>query len=139
MIVLDTNVISELLRPAPDPKVKTWFRYQNSAELYMTAVSEAELRRGAIVMESGKKRDKMVSAMESILDGGFQGGILPFDSAAAKEYVRIWASRRSEGRPISNFDGQIAAIACERNAEIATRNVRHFEGCGIRVINPWNQ
>ena len=137
MIVLDTNVLSELLRVAPAPAVEVWLAAQNSADIYLTAISEAELRYGVAIMADGKRRKMLAEAVDGILREDFHGRILPFDSTAASEYARIGAERRTAGRPISAFDGQIAAIACVHGATVATRNVQDFEGCGITVINPW--
>lgn len=139
MIILDTNVVSELLRPAPALAVEAWLAEQNGTEVYFTAVSEAELRRGVAILPAGRRRDALVDAVEGILTEDFRERILPFDSAAAQNYAVIAAVRHAAGRPISQFDCQIAAIARAHGAAVATRNVGDFEGCGIDVINPWNQ
>ena len=138
MIVLDTNVVSELLRPAPEPKVETWLAALDGADVYLTAVSEAELRYGVAVMADGRRRAALTQAIDGILREDFQARILPFDSPAAEVYAVIAATRRAAGRPISQFDCQIAAIARAQSAALATRNVGDFEGCGIAVIDPWN-
>ena len=139
MIVLDTNVVSELLRPEPDPNVRTWFDSQDDGEMFLTAVTEAELRFGVEIMPEGQRRERKMGAVESILSLGFQNRILPFDHGAAWEYAKVAAGLRAVGRPAHQYDGLIAAIARSHNAEMATRNVKHFEGCGLQVINPWNQ
>ena len=137
MIVIDTNVVSELMRLTPDPAVMTWFSAQHSAELYLTAVSEAELRAGAAILPAGRRRDRLAAEVDAVVREDFAGRVLPFDSAAARAYAAIVASRRSVGRPIPEADCQIAAIARARHAAVATRNRADFEHCAIPVIDPW--
>ncbi|MGY9037492.1 MAG: PIN domain-containing protein [Rhodobacterales bacterium] len=137
MIILDTNVISELLRPAPEPKVEQWLSAQDGLNVYLTSISEAELRYGLAIMGNGKRRAALVDAVDSILREDLAGRILPFDSAAAQSYAAISAARRSAGRPIAQADCQIASIAHTRGASVATRNTPDFEGCDIDLINPW--
>ena len=138
MIILDTNVISELLRPSPQAKVVSWVAAQNSTEVYLTTIIEAELRYGVAILKKGKRRKVLEAAIESILQEDFQGRILGFDSLAAKAYAVIAAERRAVGRTISTPDCQIAAIGRARKAAIATRNVKDFAESGIFVINPWD-
>lgn len=137
MIIIDTNVISELLRPTPEPAVEAWLGEQDGLSIYLTAISEAELRYGVAIMTSGKRRDGLGIAIDRILRDDMAGRILPFDSAAARAYADIAGTRRSAGKPISQADCQIAAIARAHNAPVATRNTPDFEGCGIDLINPW--
>jgi len=137
MIVLDTNIISELLRPAPNPQVETWLAAQDGATLYFTTVGEAELRHGVAILPAGRRRSALGQAIEGMLEEDFRDRILPFDRAAARAYASIAAERRALGRPISQFDCQIAAIARAREAAVATRNTGDFEDCGIAVIDPW--
>jgi len=137
VIILDTNVISELLRPSPEPKVESWFAAQHRTEIYLTTISEAELRYGVAIRDKGKRRKALEEAIEIILQEDFRGRILPFDSLAAKAYAVIAAERRTAGRAIDTADCQIAAIGRTRKAIIATRNEKDFAGCGITVINPW--
>ncbi len=137
MIVLDTNIISELLRHTPNPQVETWLAAQDGETLYFTTVGEAELRHGVAILPAGRRRGALGKAIEGILEEDFRNRILPFDSAAARAYASIAAERRALGRPISQFDCQIAAIARAREASVATRNISDFEGCGIAVIDPW--
>ena len=101
MIVLDTNVVSELLRPAPAPAVEAWLAGQDGADIYLTAISEAELRYGVAIMANGKRQKLLAEAVDGMLREDFHDRILPFDSAAAGEYARIGAERRAAGRPIS--------------------------------------
>jgi toxin FitB len=137
MIIIDTNVISELLRPIPEPAVEAWLGEQDGLSIYLTAISEAELRYGVAVMSSGKRHDGLGVAIDRILRDDMAGRILSFDSAAARAYADIAATRRTAGKPISQADCQIAAIARAHNAPVATRNTPDFEGCGIDLINPW--
>lgn len=137
MILLDTNIVSELLRKAPEPKVEAWLAAQEGADVYLSAVTEAELRLGVAVMPPGRRRTAIAGVMDGILQEDFRGRILPFDSPAAAAYAAIAADRRAAGRPIRQFDCQIAAIARSNGAAVATRNVRDFEGCRIDIIDPW--
>ena len=137
MIILDTNVISELLRPAPEPKVEHWLSAQDGLSIYLTSISEAELRYGLAIMEVGKRRAALVDAVDRILREDFAGRILPFDSDAAQSYATIAAARRAAGRPIAHADCQIASIAHARGVTVATRNTPDFDGCQIDLINPW--
>ena len=138
MVVIDTNVVSELMRLTPAPAVMAWFSGQDSAGLYLTAVSEAELRAGAAILPAGRRRDRLAAEVDAVVRQDFAGRVLPFDSAAARAYAAIAASRRSAGRPILEADCQIAAIALARDAAIATRNAADFAHCGIAVIDPWS-
>jgi hypothetical protein len=137
MIVLDTNVLSELLRPEPDRQVEQWLSGQDGAQVYFTTVGEAELRHGVAILPAGKRRNALTTAIEGVLEEDFRDRILPFDRTAARAYATIAAARRAAGRPISQFDCQIAAIARAREAIVATRNTNDYEGCGIEVIDPW--
>ena len=138
MILLDTNVISELMRAEPAQPVLDWFAKYDAVDLFISAVTEAELRTGVAILSEGQRRDRLQLAITAMMDQDFQGRVLPFDSTAAKAYAEIAAQRRSSGRPIAEADCQIAAIARAMDAPIATRNVKDFDGCGIRIINPWN-
>ena len=137
VIVLDTNVVSELLRAAPEPRVEAWLAAQDGADIYLSTVSEAELRLGVAIMPNGTRRDTLKTAIDGMLLEDFRARILPFDSPAATAYATIVADRRDAGRPISQFDAQIAATARAYGAALATRNTRDFHGCGIDVIDPW--
>ena len=138
MFVLDTNVVSELMRPTPDPAMSSWVAERATSSLFLTAVTEAELRFGLAVMPPGKRRDGLRAGLERMLDTGFANRVLPFDSAAARAYAGIAATRRRRGRPVSQADCQIAAIAVARGMAVATRNVRDFEDMGIDIFNPWD-
>ncbi len=139
MIVLDTNVLSELLRPIPATQVEAWLAAQDGASVYFTAVGEAELRHGVAILPAGRRREALARAIEGVLDEDFRDRILSFDREAARAYAAIAAERRTAGRPISQFDCQIAAIARAYGASVATRNISDFEGCGVTVIDPWEK
>lgn len=137
MIVLDTNVISEALRPAPDPAVFSWMRSIARREFWTSTVVLAELFSGVDLMPAGKRQLLLHDAMERLVSTLFAGKVLDFDIAAARAYGSILAGRLAIGRPITETDAQIAACASVRGARIATRYVRDFEHCGIEIINPW--
>ena len=137
MFVIDTNVASELMRPQPMPAVATWFEEREAGDIYLTAVSEAELLYGVAIMPTGRRRTEVEAAMARWLDLGFRERILPFDSAAARAYAEIAADRRRAGRPADEADFQIAAICRSRGAVLVTRNTRDFEGTGLSLVNPW--
>ena len=137
MFALDTNVVSELMRPAPNSRVKAWIAERDAEEMYLTVVSEAELLYGVAIMPAGKRRVVLAAAVDRWLEHGFAERILPFDSLAARAYAGIAADRRRAGQPIGEADCQIAAICLCRGAILVTRNVRDFEGTGVKVINPW--
>ena len=137
MILLDTSVILELMRAEPAQVVLDWFDRHDAAMLFISAITEAELRTGIAILPAGQRRDRLQIALVAMIAQDFQTRVLPFDSAAARAYAEIAAARRAEGRPIAEADCQIAAIAQAMGAPVATRNVRDFNGCGVTVINPW--
>ena len=137
MVIVDTNVVSELMRRAPDQAVMDWFGRRSPAEIYLSAISAAELRRGVAILPKGKRQADLMRAIEAMLAIDFAGRILPFDSDAAAEFAAIYVGRKDLGRPISFADCQIAAIARSRNAGLVTRNTGDFEGCGVALTNPW--
>jgi predicted nucleic acid-binding protein len=137
MIVLDTNVLSELLRPAPEARVLAWLEDQPPASLFTSAVTQGEILYGIRLLPDGQRRRKLWDAAVAIFNEDFAGRVLSFDGDAAGAYAEIGASRRAAGRPISQFDATIAAITRSRGASLATRNAKDFEGCGIDVVNPW--
>ena len=138
IIILDTNVVSETKRPVPNPVVVQWVAENARANLFITAVTEAELRYGLAIMPAGQRREALTRETEDMLRKDFAGKILPFDSAAAQVYPEIAVSRRRAGRPIKQHDCQIAAIARVHNATVATRNVTDFSDCDVELINPWS-
>jgi predicted nucleic acid-binding protein len=105
--------------------------------LFTSAITQAEILYGIAVLPEGKRRDALLAAARSALENHFRGRVLPFDGAAADAFAAIAADRREAGRPISQADAQIAAIAKSRGAALATRNVADFDGCGVSVLNPW--
>ena len=137
MITLDTNVVSELLRPAPEQRVVAWLAGLDGAGVYLTTITEAELRLGVAILPEGRRRDELAEMIDRIIREDFAGRILPFDSRAAEAFAAIAASRRAIGRPILHADCQIAAIARFHGASVATRNMPDFTDCGIDLINPW--
>ena len=137
-IIVDTNVASEIGEPRAHPVVLAWWDRQPIQEMFTTVVTEAEMRYGLAIMPLGGRRDEVALQTHYLLDGYFEDRILPFDSAAAKVYAEIYASRRRRGRPISLQDCQIAAIARVHNAIVATRNISDFTDCGVDLINPWS-
>lgn len=137
MILLDTNILSELMRPAPEPAVEQWLTAQPDASVFICAITEAELRYGAALLPPGKRRAALTVEIEAMLEEDFGGRILPFDSLAAQTFAVLASDRRQAGKPISQADAQIAAVARSRGASLASRNVADFEGFGVDVINPW--
>ena len=137
MFVVDTNVVSELMRDSPDADVIAWMDERPTRELFVTAVTEAEVRTGIACLSEGARRRGLADAAERTLGGLFAGRVLPFDGDAARTYAKIAAARRAAGRPISQFDCQIAAIARTRSMAVATHNVRDFEDTGVKVVDPW--
>jgi hypothetical protein len=137
MIVLDTNVLAEALRPIPLPSVLEWLGNQPRASLFTTTVTRGEILYGIRLLSDGKRRRGLWDAAQKIFSEDFDGHVLNFDNDAADVYAEIAASRRMAGKPISQFDAMIAAMARSRGASLATRNVADFEACGVDVVNPW--
>ncbi|MFC3721982.1 type II toxin-antitoxin system VapC family toxin [Neoaquamicrobium sediminum] len=138
MIVLDTNVIFELLTPRPNHAVESWVADQPPASLFTTSVTEAEILSGVRLLPDGKRRRNLLAAIEPIFFEDFAGRVLLFDRDAADAYATIAVERRHSGRPISQFDAQIAGIALSRGAAIATRNIADFSGIGLSIVDPWS-
>jgi predicted nucleic acid-binding protein len=138
VIVLDTSVLSEALRPVPEASVLDWLANQPRASLFITTVTRGEILCGIRLLVDGKRRRGLLDAARKIFDADFADQVLSFDSEAADMYAEIAASRRTTGKPISQFDAMMAAIARSRGASLATRNVQDFDDCGVDVINPWN-
>ena len=137
MYVIDTNVASELMRPLPAPTAAAWITGRDAEDLYLTAVSEAELLYGVAIVPAGRRRNELEAVMLRWLDTGFAARILPFDSGAARDYADIAAGSRSARRPIAAADCQIAAIARSRGMAVATRNARDFGDTGVETVDPW--
>ena len=137
IVILDTNVVSEPMRSSPAEAVRAWWSQQQPGDLFITAVTIAEILYGIELLPHGKRRVALLAGAELMFGKVLSGRILPFDEEAARAFAAIAASRRGQGRPITDLDAQIAAIARSRGATLATRNIADFEDCGIRVVNPW--
>jgi predicted nucleic acid-binding protein len=138
MIVLDTNVVSELMRATPAPAVLAWLQQTSSTGLYTTSVTVAEIRYGIARLPDGRRKHDLHQAANEIF-AAFPRQVLPFDLAAATAYADVVAGREGDGNPISGFDGQIAAICRSQAATLATRNTKDFIDTGISLIDPWQQ
>ncbi len=129
--------MSELLRPAPERRVVEWLGGLDGGGVYLTTITEAELRLGVAILPAGKRRDGLAEMVDQIIRDDFAARVLPFDNPAAVAFAAIAASRRAKGRPIAHADCQTAAIAQTTGAMVATRNTPDFADCGIKLINPW--
>lgn len=138
MIVLDTNVISELMKLKPSSRVFDWVSAQPSQALFTTAINQAEILVGLELLPAGKRRQQLGRSAGEMFEQKFAERVLPFDSSAARRFAQIAIARRKSGRPISQMGAQIAAIARSHGAAVATRNVADFLDCGIPVIDPWS-
>ena len=138
MILLDTNVVSEPLKPAGDVGVLNWLDAQTIETLYLSAISLAELRFGIAALAPGKRRDALNASLEQRILPLFAGRILPFDAAASEAYAALRALARAQGKAIAPADGYIAATAAVHGLTVATRDTGPFEAAGLPVINPWN-
>jgi len=138
MIVLDTNVLSELIRPIPEPKVVAWLEAQTMDVLFTTAISRGEMLYGAHVLPAGRRRAELLLEIEAIFSTDMADRVLPYDSDAADAHAMIAAQRRALGRSTSVADMMIAGIVRSLGATLATRNIRDFEDCGIALIDPWH-
>ncbi|MCI0633976.1 MAG: type II toxin-antitoxin system VapC family toxin [Actinobacteria bacterium] len=137
MIVLDTNVVSELMRPLPDDGIVAWFARQHASTLRLTAITLAELLYGIARLAAGARRESLAASIDE-LTTRFADQVLPFDLAAARRYGAIVAGRESAGAPIAALDAQIAAICQVHGAVLATRNVKDFAETGIEIVDPWS-
>jgi toxin FitB len=137
VIVLDTNVVSELMRPTPDVKVTSWLNGLTRQEVWITTISIFELRFGIEIYAKGQRRSHLEDSLARILEVGFHDRVLSFDEKAANAAARLSAKQRVTGRSKEVRDTFIAGIVSANRADLATRNVRHFEGLDIRVVNPW--
>lgn len=138
MIVLDTNVVSEPLRPAPDPAVLAWLDAQASGTLFLTSITVAELLAGVAALPAGRKRNRLALAVSEQVLPLFEGRVLAFDSPAAHAFARVHAGATAAGNPIAFADAAIAAVAAAHGFALATRNGRDFKGTGIPLIDPWS-
>lgn len=138
MIILDTNVISELMRSDPDASVLGWLDRQPSESIWITSVTLFESRLGLALLPAGRRRSALTAAFDALLNQDLGGRVLPFDTEAASQAAALAAIRQRAGRPVDVRDTQIAGIAQARRAALATRNVRHFEGLNLQVLSPWD-
>jgi len=138
MILVDTNVVSEPWKPAPDVRVLAWIDAQTIETLFLSAITVAELRFGIASMPAGRRRVTLHDRLERDVLPLFAGRILPFDLVASRAYADLLAEARSSGRAIGMADGYIAATAQAHGLTVATRDIRPFEAAGLKVINPWN-
>lgn len=138
MILLDTNVLSELMRAKADPKVLAWVDAQPASRLMICSITVAEILYGIARMPDGKRKQGLLDIASAMFDEDFAGNILPFDADAAVHYAEIAAESEARGRVVDMADAQIAAIGRLHDAVIATRNIRHFESLGVALVDPWN-
>jgi toxin FitB len=137
MIILDTNVVSEAIKPKSDPTVREWLDRQVADTLYLTATSLSELLAGIEILPIGKRRETLSTGLLEIIERLFGDRILPFDREAATSCAKLIGHARTSGRAISFADAQIAAIATARGFAVATRDTSPFQAVGVRVVNPW--
>jgi toxin FitB len=138
MIVLDTNVVSELMRPAPQPAVVAWLDRQRGREVFLTAITVAELLYGVARLPVGRRKRTLQSLVAAMIDEDFDHRVLAFDELAAVHYADIVTRRDRAGRPISAADAQIAAICRSSGATLATRNVSDFSATAVTIVDPWS-
>lgn len=137
MILLDTNVVSEPLRPAPDPRVAAWIDAQPLETLFLAAITVAELRAGVALLPAGKRRSGLQESLETRVLPLFAGRVLAFDLGCTQAYAALVAKARASGLAIASADGYIAAVAVAHGLAVATRDTGPFEAAGAAVINPW--
>jgi hypothetical protein len=137
VIVLDTSVVSEIMKAAPEESVAGWIAEQAEASLYITSITQAEILYGIQRLGAGKRRSALEAAADAMFSEDFAGRVLAFGTDAARAYARIAFQRQRAGKPISQFDAQIAAITFVARATLATRDLAGYEGCGVKLLNPW--
>ncbi len=137
MIILDTNVLSAMIRPRPDEQVVAWLDKQPRTSMWITSVTIFEIQFGLHILPVGKRRSLLTRAFEAVLSEDIRGRVAPFDTTAAEYSAELMASRHKKGRPVELRDTMIAGIALACHASIATRNVSHFEELSVPVVNPW--
>lgn len=138
MILLDSNVLSELMRPAPSHAVVAWMNVQTEEQLWTSAITIFEIEYGIELIDDGARRLRLRSIFESIINQEIGGRILPFDAESAARTAAISALGRKQGRTIELRDAMIAGIALRHHCTLATHNVRHFDECDVELINPWS-
>ena len=137
MIILDTNVLSEVIRPVPDARVADWLERQPREATFATAISRAEMLAGVAVLPDGARRNMLGRLVHRLFESQFDDSLLPFDRQAADRYGELIARRRALGRPIGTMDALIAAVALSCGTAIATRNIADFEELGLDLVDPW--
>lgn len=137
MIILDTNVLSALMRATPDTAVIDWLDGQPAESIWITSITLFEAHLGVALLPKGRRQRALAAALDHLLSEDLEGRVLDFDATAAIEAAAVAAMRRSSGRPVDMRDTQIAGIALARRASIATRNIRHFEDVRVPIVNPW--
>lgn len=135
-LLLDTCVLSELVKSAPDPNVLRWFEARRAHELYLSAMSWAELQRGVIRLPKSKRRSELTAWLQQ-LDLGFEDRILAFDQRVAEVWAQMTVQAEARGKSLSAFDSLIAATAHAHDCQLVTRNVRDYTHTGITIVNPW--
>lgn len=138
MIIIDTNILSELMKTSPSLSVINWLNQQEATQIFTTTITIAEMSYGLHALPQGKRRTLLEDAFNNAIDDAFKHRILPFDEPAAHQYGKIMGYRKAMGNPCSAPDGQIAAIALVHKATIATRNRRDFIDSGVRLVNPFD-
>ena len=137
MILLDTNVVSAMMAPAPSRSVIDWLNRQDTVTLYLSTITMAEIGYGLWVLPDGKRRRSLSERFDRFVVDGFEQRVLDFDRRAALLYAEVMGGRKAMGRPLAALDGQIAAVARANHLSVATRNVRDFEHCGVDLVNPF--
>ena len=137
MILLDTNVVSELMRPAPAPRVDEWITGQDAGTMALSVITPAEILYGIARLPDGRRRTDLAARFRLFLELGFGGAVHPVDPGTAEHYAAIRAARDAQGRPMTSFDALIAATARVHDMALATRNTGDFAGCGLDVADPW--
>jgi len=138
MIIVDTNIVTEVMKDSPTHAVVSWLNDQETSTLFLTSITIGEVRYGLRIMPQGRRRLRLEQGFERILAEAFAGRVLPFDEEAARHYGDVMGRRKEIGRPVGVLDGQIASIARANGCAVATRNVKHFVECGIEIINPFD-
>ena len=138
MILLDTNVVSAMMMPAPPGPVIKWLNHQETVTLFLSTITIAEIAYGLAVLPDGRRRRSLAERFDRFVADGFEQRVLDFDRRAALDYGDVMSRRRAMGRPLAALDGQIAAVARVNHLAVATRNVRDFEHCDIDLVNPFD-
>ncbi|MDO8953301.1 MAG: type II toxin-antitoxin system VapC family toxin [Gammaproteobacteria bacterium] len=139
MILLDTNIISEIMKPLPQTEVVKWLNQQESSQLFISTLTIAEISYGMHVLPEGRRRNQIEDAFNKVITAAFKLRVLSFDAGAGYVYGKIMARKKSLGKPMGIPDGQIAAIAYSQGYALATRNTRDFTGCGLELVNPFDK